>query len=97
MLKDGSNRASLEWKFGIKRKGSMFEVKKRFSVDIANFINVRLTMPNMFITPVNNKNIQFIYGHCTELELDMFERCVKRAYAVRHSKIAEQYLAAALA
>jgi hypothetical protein len=92
MLKQGSNYESLGFKFGIKRKGGMFEFKQRFSVDIANFINDEVYIATMFITPVNNKNVRFIYGHCTELELAKLQRAILRGKCSRHMKLAEQYL-----
>lgn len=92
MLKQGSNRASLDFRFGIKQKAGMFEFKQRFSVDIANFINSEVTIATMFITPVNSKNVRFIYGHCTELELAKLKRAILRGKGMRHVKLAEQYL-----
>jgi hypothetical protein len=43
----------------------------------------------MSITNTSNKNTRTIYGHCTELELDMLNRCVMRAKSVRHRLIAD--------
>jgi hypothetical protein len=77
MLKNGNYKDAMQLAFGIKRKCNLFEIHLRFTEDIANCINERLTADNLFITNTSNKGCRTIYGHCTKHELEIFDR-VKR-------------------
>ena len=85
MLKQGNYyQARVEFTFyGVKREGDFYKLKYRFSADIADHINQRLTAPNLFITDRANNGCRTIYGHCTQSELDTFDRLKKIAMGNR--------------
>lgn len=85
MLNNGNHhQAKMEFKFyGIKRQGNLFAIKLRLKEEIANYIAERLTAGNLFITNTSNKGCRTIYGHCTQHEMDLFDRLKKIAMGNR--------------
>lgn len=85
MLKQGNYyQARVEFTFfGVKREGNFYKLKYRFSPDIADHINERLTAPNLFITDRANNGCRTIYGHCTEFEYQEFSRLALKGKANR--------------
>lgn len=83
MLKNGNNKDAMQLAYGIRRKCNLFEIHLRFTEEIANYINQRLTADNLFITNASNKGRRAIYGHCTQSELDTFDRLKKIAMGNR--------------
>lgn len=85
MLQQGNNNDAILFRvrntkngYGIRKHGTMFEVKIRFSEDIAEFIRTRLTAKELRITNTSNKDCRIVYGHCTPYELDQLVRLKMR-------------------
>ena len=87
MLNQGTYQESKQFNFGIKHKGNLYEVKLRFTEEIANYINTKMTgldsAPDLFITDTSNKGTRTIYGHCAPPELDSLIRIKNRAMGER--------------
>ena len=90
MLNQGNNNDAKAFRvsntpngYGIRKKGNFFEIKLRLKDEIANYIDLRLTADNLFITNTSNKGCKTIYGHCTQYEMDLLDRMKRSAMGQR--------------
>ena len=83
-MKNTYYKKSLNFAFGIKQKGDLFEVKQKFSADIADEILLSgFKAKHMFYTDQSNKAERTFFGHMCDNEMNRWTLVVHKAKTKR--------------
>lgn len=83
-MKNTYYKKSKDFAFGIKKKGDLFEIKQKFSADIADEILLSgFRAQNMFYTDQSNKGHRTFFGHMCENEMNRWTLVVHKAKTKR--------------